>query len=125
MLRPLALSTCLTALLLSLHLSTPAHAEENDAAAPLTAASQSAETLQPSAAEPRSTRRARKSAQSDTETKELLAMIPDHHPMRDELRQIVLVGPPAGFSARQWLELSMKVNFRTAVTRGNSSYEND
>jgi len=116
MFRPLALSTCLTALLLNLHLSTPARAEEIDTAAPLSSASQSAET--------RSTRRARKSTQSDTETKELLAMIPEHHPMRDELRQIVLMGPPEGFSARQWLELSMRVNFRTAVTRGNSDENN-
>ena len=42
------------------------------------------------------------------------------HAMREELRQLVLIGPPVGFSARQWLELSMKVDFRTTMTKGGS-----
>lgn len=42
----------------------------------------------------------------------LLAEIPDDHPMREELRQVVRQGPPEGFTAEEWLRLAMKFNFR-------------
>lgn len=42
----------------------------------------------------------------------LLAEIPEDHPMREELRQVVRQGPPEGFTAEEWLRLAMKFNFR-------------
>lgn len=109
---------CLLAALLCVQCALPASAEENS---PETAATAPTSLIQSAPSETRVSRRNRTPASSDAEIKELLAMIPDHHPMRHDLRQLVYAGPPAGFTARQWLELSMKVNFRTAVSKGGAS----
>ena len=107
----------LLAALLCVHCALPVLAEES---APETSASPPA-TTQNAASENRGSRRNRTPTSNETEIKELLALIPDHHPMRHDLRQLVYADPPAGFTARQWLELSMKVNFRTAVSKGGAS----
>jgi len=119
MLRPIANICSLLAALISLHYALPAQAEEGQAAttAHVTAAE---EAIHAPATVPRVSRRNRQNNRNEAEIKELLALIPDAHPMREELRQLVLIGPPAGFSARQWLELSMKVDFRTTMTKGGS-----
>lgn len=64
---------------------------------------------QPAAGAARRTR-AQPSAE---QTAALLATIPEDHPLRDELRQIVRAGPPEGFSAEEWLRLALKFNFRS------------
>lgn len=56
----------------------------------------------------------RNKALTEEETKDLLDQIPENHPRRGELRQIVLQGPPEGYSAQDWLNLSMGVDFRSA-----------
>lgn len=119
MLRPIANICSLLAALISLHYALPAQAEEGP---PTTLAHVAAtdEVTQAPTTSPRVSRRNRQNTRNEAEIKELLALIPDAHPMREELRQIVLTGPPAGFSARQWLELSMKVDFRTTMTKSGS-----
>lgn len=112
---------CLVSALLGLACSLPAQAHEQTTESPSEAVAPSVIAPQSTDADPRISRKKRKELNNEAETKELLSMIPEHHPMRDELRQIVLQGPPAGFSARQWLELSMKVNFRTAGTKGGQN----
>lgn len=56
-------------------------------------------------------RRARAQLSAE-QTAALLAAIPDDHPMREELRQVVREGPPDGFTAEEWLQLALKFNFR-------------
>lgn len=56
----------------------------------------------------------RNKALTEEETKDLLEQIPENHPRRGELRMIVLQGPPEGYSAQEWLNLSMGVDFRSA-----------
>jgi hypothetical protein len=56
----------------------------------------------------------RNQALTEAETKDLLEQIPENHPRRGELRMIVLQGPPEGYSAQEWLNLSMGVDFRSA-----------
>jgi hypothetical protein len=115
-------NTCfLLVTLFSLHGPSSALANESPPEPTSPAATTADEAPQAPATSPRVTRRNRQNTRNEAEIKELLALIPDSHPMREELRQIVLVGPPAGFSARQWLELSMKVDFRTTVTKGGNS----
>lgn len=108
----------LLAALFCVHFALPVLAEESP---PETSATPLASITQNATSENRGSRRNRTPSKNETEIKELLALIPDHHPMRHDLRQLVYVDPPAGFTARQWLELSMKVNFRTAVSKGGAS----
>jgi len=59
-------------------------------------------------------KKGKKEQLSAEEIKALLAEIPEDHPQRADLRQLVLQGPPNGFDAREWLNLAMKFNFRSA-----------
>lgn len=58
------------------------------------------------------TRAARAPPLSSQRINALLAEIPEDHPLREELRQVVRQGPPEGFTAEEWLRLAMKFNFR-------------
>ncbi|MBS1144004.1 MAG: hypothetical protein H6R14_1410 [Proteobacteria bacterium] len=55
------------------------------------------------------------------ESVRLLESIPDDHPLRSELRRIAMSEPPVGYSADQWLRLSMKFDFRTP---GSAAFRN-
>ncbi len=59
-------------------------------------------------------RMAKKGLLSAEETAKLLESIPEDHPLRADLRRIASSAPPEGFSADQWLKLSMKFDFRGA-----------
>lgn len=63
-------------------------------------------------------RMARKGLLSAEETSKLLESIPEDHPLRADLRRIASSAPPEGFSADQWLKLSMKFDFRGAGSSG-------
>lgn len=67
---------------------------------------------------------ARGSGQNSESVKALLATIPENHPQRAELRRIAMQPSPEGFTAEEWLKLSMKFDIRVRGVRvSDSSYE--
>lgn len=95
-------------------LSSPVVAEETlPLETEVTAPAPQAATMSPR--ELKQLRRAAKKGQlSAEEVAKLIESIPEDHPMRADLRQIASAPVPDGFSAQQWLQLSMKFDFRGA-----------
>lgn len=72
---------------------------------------------------------ARKAARLDREAaarEKLLALIPENHPQRADLRVLAHQPAPDGFSSEAWLELAQKVQFNSGATgsgRGESNLD--